>query len=127
MSRVSMRSSGGKPPTMDSVASGLRSEEDRLAFQRGGDMADGRPDDIVEARSPGDAAREVEELVGAVDDCALRVDLGAQASGKVPGEDRGDEEKAKGQHLALARDLEGEARFGEEEVVREESEPGRGD
>lgn len=48
-------------------------------------MADRGPDNVVSGRSGGDAAAEVEKLVGPVGDSSLRVNPASQARSKVAG------------------------------------------
>ncbi|OIQ69924.1 hypothetical protein GALL_484700 [mine drainage metagenome] len=108
-------------------ARGVRSQQDRLTFQRRGDVADRRPDGVVKACRDGHATAEVVKLVGAVNDGALRIDTFAQTRGQIAGDDRRHHEKTERDNVGLLDDAEGIARRGEEEVVGEKGQPGGGE
>lgn len=87
-------------------------------------MTDRRPDHIVKACGHGHPVANVKQLVGAIDNGAPGNDPDPQTGSQIAGQHRHYKKQDQRQKLALARDLEGIARLGEKEIIRQESDPG---
>ena len=90
-------------------------------------MADSSPNHVIEICRHRHPAAEIIELGGAVHDGTLCIHPCVQSGSNIARQDRRSKKQSQRQKLAVAADLKGKARFGEDEVVGQKSQSRCGD
>ncbi len=104
-------------PHLESRSRRLRQQDQRPAVDCRGNVVDDRPQHVVLVGRRRDLAAEAVQVGGAPGAQPRRLDLGADAGGKVAGDDGGQQEEHHRQDVLDIGDVEREQRIGEEEVV----------